>query len=222
MGGRMDVPALHARLERVLPLGAWWRAQGPLEVLVGALLTQQTTWTSVERALEGLRDAGLLTLEALADAPRAALEACVRPTGFYRTKAARLQAMARHVRAVHGTVEALLAQEDGGLRRELLDLPGVGPETADSFLLYGADRPFLPVDAYTRRILDRLGSPLPRGYEAARRRLEEELPRDPTAYQAFHARLVEVGKRWCRPRPRCAPCPLLAGCAHGRRVVASG
>ncbi len=215
----MDLPTLRAQLERGLPMGTWWHAQGPLEIMVGALLTQQTTWASVERALDALRREELLTLEGLAEAARATLEACVRPTGFYRMKAARLQALARHVREAHGSVEALLAQGDGGLRRELLALPGVGPETADTILLYGAGRPFLPVDAYTRRILDRLGSPLPRGYEEARERLQAGLPADPKAYGAFHARLVEVGKRWCRPRPRCPSCPLLDRCAHGQRVV---
>lgn len=215
----MDAPALLARLQRALPVEAWWPARGPLEVVVGALLTQQTTWTSVERALEALRREGLLTLAGLADAPPGAVEACVRPTGFYRVKARRLRAIARRVREAHGSVEALLAQEDRALREELLGLPGVGPETADSILLYAADRPFLPVDAYTRRILRRLGTPLPRGYEAARRRLEEGLPPDPGTYGAFHALLVEVGKRWCRPRPRCAPCPLLEACPHGQATV---
>lgn len=218
----MDLLGVYERLRMALGGRDWWQADGPLEVVTGALLTQQTTWKNVKEAIGNLKDRGLLTLEALATTPLNVLEECVRPTGFYRVKASRLRAISARILHDHGTLVRFLSMEPSDLRATLLDLPGVGFETADSILLYAAGHPFLVVDAYTRRIMRRLGMPLHRDYEEARRRLEEELPRNVEAYREFHALMVELGKRYCRPRPLCAPCPLLDLCPHGMKAAGGG
>lgn len=214
----MDLLGIYTRLRDALDGEDWWRADGPWEVMVGALLTQQTTWRSVDRALGALKAEGLLGPEALARASPGRIEACVRPTGFYRTKARRLRLMAARVLEV-GTVEAFLARPPDDLRRSLLALEGVGEETADAILLYAAGHPRPVVDAYTRRILGRLGHPLPRGYGAAARQLRARLPDRVQDHRRFHALMVVLGKEYCRPTPRCAACPLLDRCPHGRSIV---
>ncbi|MEE9237795.1 MAG: hypothetical protein V3U52_08425 [Thermoplasmata archaeon] len=215
----MDLEPLHTRLTQAIGGHDWWRADGPLEVIAGAMLTQQTTWGSVEVAIRNLKERKLMNLEGLAGAPLEVLEECVRPTGFYRVKATRLQTMARHILYRHGSLSEFLSTEGTRLRQSLLSMSGVGLETADSILLYAVGLPFLVVDTYTRRIMERLGMALPRDYEEARRRLEEAVPRGVESYREFHALMVELGKQYCRPRPRCAPCPLLDLCPHGMKVV---
>ncbi|MEE9593356.1 MAG: hypothetical protein V3W28_07235 [Thermoplasmata archaeon] len=216
----MDLVRVSERLRHALGGEGWWQAEGPWEVMVGALLTQQTTWRNVTRALRALRQEGLATPEALAIASPTRVEACLRPTGFYRTKARRLRRMAGHVLDRSGSVKAFLARPPEGLRRDLLALEGVGEETADAILLYAAGHPTPVVDTYTRRILERLGTPLPPGYAAAAAVLRAELPDGVADHRRFHARMVELGKQHCRPAPRCGPCPLLDLCPHGRAVVA--
>ncbi|MFQ5908108.1 MAG: endonuclease III domain-containing protein [Thermoplasmata archaeon] len=217
----MDLVRVSHRLRRALGGDDWWRADGPWEVMVGALLTQQTAWRNVARALRSLREEGLLTPEALAVASLARIEACLQPTGFYRTKARRLRCMAAHLLSASGSTGAFLARPPEELRRDLLGLEGVGEETADAILLYAAGHPTPVVDAYTRRILERLGAPLPLGYAAAAATLRAALPNRVADHRRFHALMVELGKRHCRPAPRCGPCPLLDLCPHGRRVVAN-
>jgi endonuclease-3 related protein len=217
----MDFLQVHRRLKGALGGRDWWRAEGPWEVMVGALLTQQTSWRNVEAALRKLKARGLMDVVALATSPLSTIEECVRPAGFYRVKARRLKAMAADVLR-QGGLEALLSAEPWELRGRLLEMQGVGFETADSILLYGVGFPIMVVDAYTRRIMGRLGMPLPRGYEEARRALEDGLPRDVQSYREFHALMVELGKRYCRSTPSCGPCPLLEVCPHGSRVVGGG
>ena len=215
----MDLVRVFERLRRALGGEGWWRAEGPWEVMVGALLIQQTTWQSVERALRALEHEGLLPPDALAVASLARIEACIRPTGFYRTKARRIRDMAAHVLRDAASVEAYLARPSEALRGSLLALDGVGEETADAILLYAAGHPTPVVDAYTRRILGRLGMPLPAGYTAAAHALRAQLPNRVADHRRFHALMVELGKEYCRPAPRCAPCPLLELCPHGQAVI---
>ncbi len=215
----MDLLRVYERLRQALGGEDWWRAGSPWEVMVGALLTQQTSWGSVERALTALRAERLLSPEALARAPLGRIEACIRPTGFYRTKARRLRRMAAEVIREAGTVKAFLARPPDALRRSLLAIEGVGEETADAILLYAAGHATPVVDAYTRRILGRLGHPLSSTYEAAARQLRTHLPTRVEDHRRFHALMVGLGKAWCRPAPRCAPCPLLDGCPHGQALL---
>ncbi len=194
----------------------WWPADSPFEVMVGAILTQATNWRNVERAIGNLKKAGVLSPGGILKLPEEDLADLVRPAGFHRQKAKRLKALAKAVLS-HGGTEAFLSLPPERLREILLSLPGIGPETADSILLYAAQRPAFVVDAYTRRILSRLG--LIRGnehYEELRALFEGGLPRDARLYQEYHALLVRHGKEHCRVRPRCPGCPLRELCSFER------
>lgn len=191
----------------------WWPGESRFEVIVGAILTQATAWRNVERAIERLKAAGALSPEKLARLSEEELAELIRPAGFFRQKTRRLRALLRLIRQ-HGDVEGLLSLPAGELRRKLLALPGIGPETADSILLYAAGYPVFVVDAYTKRILHRLGL-LPDekvGYEEVQELFEKELPRDPKLYGEYHALLVRHAKDHCRARPRCPGCPLAPVC----------
>jgi endonuclease-3 related protein len=171
--------------------------------MAGAVLVQHASWTGASRAVAALRTRGLLSPGLLLRARR--LDALLRPAGLHRVKARRLRALSRWV----------LARPDAAslptpsLREELLAVDGVGPETADSILLYAFGRPVFVVDAYARRVLERHGVPWARApYEEVRRRAEAALPRKAPYLNEAHALLVEAGKRHCGPVPRCAGCPL--------------
>jgi endonuclease-3 related protein len=180
------------------------------EVVVGAILTQGTAWVNVERALARLRAARALEPRALHALPAGRLAGLVRSSGFFRVKARRLRAFLNHLARRHrGSLPSLLRQPLPGLRTELLSIPGIGPETADSIMLYAAGRPVFVVDAYTRRILARHRI-VPRriGYPALQVVFMDHLPRDPGLFNEYHALLVRVAKEHCRTTPRCEGCPL--------------
>jgi endonuclease-3 related protein len=195
----------------------WWRARDEFEVAVGAILTQNTAWRNVKRALENLGDH--LSPRAIAEMPLPELEERVRPAGFYRQKARRLRDFSRFiVKRYGGDMATLLSGDLEGIREELLSLKGIGRETADSILLYAGNRMIMVVDTYTLRLLSRLGYPFTtdknREYERARTFIESNLPRSVEAYREFHALVVEHAKSLCRPRPVCTDCPLASTCAH--------
>jgi endonuclease III related protein len=188
----------------------WWPGRTPYEIAVGAVLTQHTTWTNAARAVAALRSRGLLDPRRLAAVDDATLAAAIRASGTYRVKAHRLRAFTRWLLDRFGGRWAGLRNSPlGPLRRDLLGVPGLGPETADAILLYAAGRPVFVADAYARRVLSRHRL-LPRGagYEAARAEVEAHLPSDPALFNELHALLVAVGKTHCRAAPRCADCPL--------------
>lgn len=190
----------------------WWPGESRLEVMVGAVLTQNTAWSNVERAIANLKAAGALSMQALLALPLDELAALIRPAGYFNVKARRLRALLEWVSAAGG-VEVLSGWTDEKLRSGLLGVHGVGPETADDILLYAFERPVFVIDAYTRRILGRLGMIDPTmGYEHLRAVIEAQLPSDVALYNQFHALLVAHGKAICRPRPRCAACVLREGC----------
>jgi len=164
-------------LYRVWGAQHWWPAETQFEVIVGAYLTQNTAWTNVERALANLRDAGALSVDAMRRIRIAKLERLIRPSGYFRQKAQRLKTFVKFLdRRYGGSLEEMFSQPTQRLREELLSLNGVGPETADSILLYAGNHPIFVVDAYTRRILDRHGIlPANTGYEEIRRLFENAL-----------------------------------------------
>jgi endonuclease-3 related protein len=189
--------------------------------MVGALLTQRTNWRGVQRALEELGRRDLLAPQRLARTSPQTLEPVLRPVGFHRQKAKRLVAMGRAIVERHGgDAQRLLGLPEAELRAELLSWDGVGPETADAIMLYASDKPTMVVDAYTERILHRLGLGPWGGYQDLKAFLERSLPRDLQVFREFHALMDELGKGWCRAKPRCAPCPLLHVCPTGQRTVA--
>jgi len=206
----VPVEAHRLLLSRYGPLG-WWPAKTPLEVCVGAVLTQNTAWSNVERALANLRAAGVLDdARAMLALPAARLEALLRPAGFFRVKARRLRALLEWiVDRGDGDAAAALRGDPVALRAELLAVHGVGRETADSLLLYAAGHPIFVVDAYTRRVAGRHGWRDPaEDYDRMREWFEAGLPRDARVYNELHAEVVIVGKEHCRPAPRCDGCPL--------------
>ena len=199
-----------AMLDAMGPSG-WWPAKTPLEMAVGAILTQNTNWQGAAKAVAALREAGLLDPHALHAASLEAVAERIRPAGHFRVKAGRLKnLMAFIVEDLGGDITALAGDDLGQARDKLLAVKGVGPETADSILLYGLNLPAFVVDAYTARICFRHGlAPEEAGYDELRELFMDALPEDVGLYNEFHALLVRVGNAWCRPRaPKCAACPL--------------
>ncbi|MBD1400409.1 endonuclease III domain-containing protein [Pelovirga terrestris] len=189
-------------------LDSWWPAQSPFEVAVGAFLTQNTNWHNVEKALANLREAEALDLALLADMPLAQLEQLIRPSGFFRQKAQRLQHFCRYVLDQHGgSLEDLLQRDLEQTRNELLTLSGIGPETADSILLYAGQRPSFVVDSYTRRFFGRLGLLTgTENYDDIRTLFMAEVNREVPLYQHYHALIVTHCKERCRKSPLCSAC----------------
>jgi endonuclease-3 related protein len=191
----------------------WWPGDTGFEIIVGALLTQQTSWSAVEKAIDNLKEAGMLAPKSLAKARPSAVQRHIRCTGFYRQKTRSIMEMARHITNEYdGSVERFLAGGTDTKRDELLNLRGVGFETADSILLYVKEAPIFVVDAYTYRLFDRLGYALKRDYEATRRFFEGRLPRDVALYKELHALIDIHCKRTCLKEPLCGACPLAAKC----------
>jgi endonuclease III related protein len=191
----------------------WWPAQTPFEVIVGAILTQSTAWGNVERAIANLRSARLLTPSAMLRVRTSRLAALVRPSGYFRQKAKKLKAFVRFLQTGYGgSLKRMFLTPTSELREKLLSIHGIGPETADSILLYAGNHPVFVVDAYTHRIFGRHGitdgNP---DYEKVRALIETSLPRQAELFNEFHALLVNTGKNWCRKSaPRCEECPLRA------------
>jgi endonuclease-3 related protein len=189
----------------------WWPAGTPFEVIVGAILTQSTAWGNVERAIENLRAARMINPSAMMAVRTSRLASLVRPSGYFRQKAKKLKAFVRFLQAEYeGSLTRMFETPTLELREKLLSVHGIGPETADSILLYAGNHPVFVVDAYTHRIFGRHGitSGKP-DYEKVRSHFEAALPRQPQLYNEFHALIVNTGKNWCRKGvPRCGECPL--------------
>lgn len=197
----------------------WWPARTPFEVIVGAILTQNTSWTNVERAIANLRSERLLTPLALERVSFARLARLIRSSGYFRQKTKKLKAFVRFLRTeFSGSLARMFETSTSELREQLLSVHGIGPETADSILLYAGKKDVFVVDSYTKRIFSRHGLASEKvSYEELRSTIEAALPRDVSRYNEFHALLVQVGKNWCRPRePRCAECPLRSFLPAGR------
>ncbi|HKW42913.1 MAG TPA: hypothetical protein VJP06_01885 [Thermoplasmata archaeon] len=213
---------VYERLLREYGPQHWWPADTPFEVIVGALLMQQTAWKNVDTAIENLRAAGLLDVRRLANAPVPTIRKHVRVAGLHRTKPSRLRAFCRHLIArSDGDLARYLDRPSAIVRADLLAQPGVGPETADSILLYAGGHPAFVVDAYTVRIGQRVGLFDAYEYDAVQRHFTERIPRDVDGYKEFHALLVAHAKSVCRPTPRCDECAVRAICAFGRSRASS-
>jgi endonuclease-3 related protein len=204
---------MYGRLLKAFGPQGWWPGQTPFEVSVGAILTQNTAWSNVEKAIANLRRAGALSFRGMRRLSESGLAALVRPSGYYNQKARKLRAFLEWL-ALHGGASGSLRRALTGplaaVRESLLSVHGIGPETADSILLYAGHRPVFVIDAYTRRVLARHG--LAAGdepYEELRALFEKGLPPDVRLYNEFHALLVRLAKERCRKRgPLCPGCPL--------------
>jgi endonuclease III related protein len=217
----------------------WWPAHSRLEVIVGAYLTQNTNWSNVEKAIANLRRARVLSVAGLREIPVARLQRLIRPSGYFRQKAKKLKTFIHFLnKQYRGSLDRMFARPTLELREELLALNGVGPETADSILLYAGNHHVFVVDAYTRRIFERHGIITPKTkYEEIRALVEDALtvakpgdlrvdkqgadPRHPVSrmsraprselarhYNELHALIVRVGNQYCRSTPKCQACPL--------------
>lgn len=228
---------LHRALREAYgPQGAWWpvdrgwhekHGTDPrFEIILGSLLTQNTAWRNVEKALAQLKKRGALEPRVLLDAETSRVEEWVRSSGTYKEKARRVVETLQYFKD-HGNLDLsrygeAASMAPGHARRELLALHGVGPETADTILLYALGFPFFVVDAYTKRILARLGiMPERSNYEEVQRWFVGKMKPETAKFAEFHALLVEHAKARCRSEPVCAGCPLLAACPTGRANVAT-
>jgi endonuclease-3 related protein len=192
----VDLPVEYEKLLKAYGPQAWWpmrRGFAPKEweVCVGAILTQNTNWRNVERALDVLSENKAVSPADVLEIKNEKLEQLIRPSGFYRQKAIRLRTLAEFVLSF-GSFEKFRNKVE---RRELLKVKGIGPETADSILLYACGRPHFVIDAYTRRFVRSLGLKIPLDYESLRQHFENSLPKDVALYKEFHALIVEWGKR---------------------------
>jgi endonuclease-3 related protein len=201
---------LYERLWEVWGPQGWWPGETPFEVAVGAILTQNTNWNNVARAIAALKEQGWLTAQALHDLPEAELARVIRPAGYYNIKARRLKNFLDLLAEHYGnSMEAMAADTLENLRPALLGVKGIGPETADSILLYALAKPTFVVDAYTFRILSRHDFIAETyAYEDLRQLFMEHLPCRVDLFQEYHALLVRLGKDWCRPRQQCEACPV--------------
>lgn len=190
----------------------WWPGETPFEVMVGAVLTQNTAWINVERAIANLISAGCLSAKMVLDISHEQLAEMLKPSGYFNVKATRLRNFCQWY-VDNDEHEKLQQWETVALREALLSINGVGPETADDILLYAFDRPVFVIDAYTRRLFSRLG--LIAGneaYEDIRKHFESELTTDSKLYNEYHALIVWHAKQFCKVKPDCGVCCLRDGC----------
>lgn len=207
---RSRLNAIYRRLLKHYGPQYWWPGEGAFEVIVGAILTQSTNWMNVEKALANLKKAGALNAGTLADLPENQTAALVRPSGFFNAKAAKLKAVCFWLKERYDCrLERLFALDIPELRAELLGVYGIGPETADSIILYAAGKPVFVVDAYTKRILKRLGlGPAGDSYAKVQAYFMDNLPHKASLFNEFHALFVRHGKDVCRKSPLCLQCCL--------------
>jgi endonuclease-3 related protein len=188
----------------------WWPADSRFEITIGAILTQNTAWRNVERAVANLKREGLMTPRALDRVPLSRLAEMIRPSGYFRVKAGRVKAFVRFlIQQYEGDIKQMMFEPVDHLRSKLLSVKGIGPETADSILLYAVDVPIFVIDAYTRRVLSRhrlISSKV--SYDQLQRFFMGHLQLRADIFNEYHALLVKVGKEHCKPTPACQGCPL--------------
>ncbi len=199
----------------------WWPGETPFEVMVGAVLTQAAAWSNVEKAMANLKAAAALSAAAIRELPQEELARLLFPSGYYNAKARKLKALAEFLERYDDDIEALAAVDDGVLRKELLEVHGIGEETADDILLYAVGKPVFVIDEYTRRVFYRLGVAPERGsYSQYQTLFADNLSADPERFGEYHALIVAHAVRVCKKRqPQCEECCLLDMCPVGENVV---
>jgi len=211
---RQNLPPVreyYERLSTVMGPQHWWPAKTQFEIVVGAILTQNTSWSNVEKAIANLRAARMLRPAAILRVPMARLARLIRPSGYFRQKAKKLKAFCGFLEVEYrGSLARMFKTPTAELREKLLGVFGIGPETADSILLYAGTHSVFVVDAYTKRILQRHGWVHEKtSYDELQSLIQSDMPQEATQYNELHALFVQVGKNWCRGREaRCSECPL--------------
>ena len=219
---QLSIPEVYHRLYAVNGRQRWWPGDGAFEIMVGAVLTQNTSWTNVERAIANLKRAKALSPESIVNAPSRRLASWLKPSGYFNLKARRLKAMCRWVLA-QGGIKPLAKWKTDRLRQALLEVHGIGPETADDILLYAFEHPVFVIDAYTRRIFSRLG--LVNGdekYEILRQKFQNELGLSVSLFNEFHALIMIHGKKKKKKYPLCHRCCLSRECPSAMRSTSPG
>ncbi len=188
----------------------WWPGESPFEVIIGAILTQNTAWINVEKAIGNLRDKGLLEAEKMRTVREKTLAKLIKPAGYFNLKAERIKCFMGFLSSKYdGSLERMFKREMWRLREELLGVKGIGPETADSILLYAGEKPVFVVDAYTRRMLSKLGLMDKKAdYDEIQRFFMDNLSADVSLFNEFHALIVHLGKGICRGNSHSDTCPL--------------
>lgn len=188
----------------------WWPGETPFEIVIGAILTQNTNWSNVEKAIRNLKTAGRLSPAGIHELSTTELAQLIRPSGFFNVKAKRVKTFINWLFSRYeGNLSRMFSQDLQMLRDELLSVKGIGPETADSILLYAGNMPTFVVDAYTHRIFSRHGFISEEStYDEMKTFFEENLPKEVALFNEYHALLVQIGKRYCKPKKACEPCPL--------------
>ena len=218
----MDLKRLLELLREAYDVHDWWPSRSTFEVMVGAILTQQTNWESVTKVMDRLRSEGLLEVDRMAECGLPQLESAIRPTGSYRQKARRVKRLAEYIRERHGSDPMkLLNGPTDTVRNELLSLEGIGRETADSILVFGARRAKFVAAAYPARVLSRTGVFRSKDYDEIQSFVETNLKGGPETYRDIYALMVQLSKDVCRPIPYCERCSLRSECEYptgpGRR-----
>ncbi len=208
----MKLMEIYNRLLKHFGEQHWWPADTRFEVIVGAILTQNSNWKNVEKAIANLRDNGLLNPERLHLVSEEKLKELIRPAGYYNAKSRKLKEFMNFLFENYKDLNEFLSLPAEQLRNKLLSIWGIGDETADSIVLYAADKPSFVIDAYTKRIFSRLGITKEKRYGELKKFFEENLPRSVEIYKEFHALIVELGKNYCRSKPLCSECPLRDFC----------
>jgi len=207
---RRELMQLYRRLYRHYGDLQWWPGDSPLEISVGAILTQNTAWTNVEKAIKRIKEARSLSVASLGRMTRKRLALLIKSAGYFNVKARRLKNFLSFLQHRYGgSLRKMFKQDSLRLREELLSVNGIGPETADSILLYAGAKPIFVIDAYTKRIFSRHGVlSYEKSYDEFQEIFMRHLPRSVTFYNQYHGMFVNIGKDFCRKRPLCASCPL--------------
>ncbi len=206
----IDLPEIYNTLLNHFGHRGWWPGDTPLEIIIGAILTQNTSWKNVEKAICSLKKEKILSYQGFQSIPVERLAALIRSSGYYNQKARKIKAFIAFLQDRYsGSLARMFREDTPALREKLLTVKGIGPETADSILLYAGDHPVFVVDLYTYRILTR-HEWVEEGidYSAMQAYFEERLPRDVALFKDFHAQLVAVGNTFCRKKAKCGACPL--------------
>ncbi|QIZ78786.1 endonuclease [Ferrimonas lipolytica] len=188
----------------------WWLNEAPFEVMMGAILVQNTNWNNAEKALTNLAEH--CSPQGIAALPLEKLAERIRPSGYYNQKALKLKALTQWYEGYNYDIALVKQVEQSLLRQELLAIKGIGGETADAILVYATHKPSFVIDAYARRILSRNGVKVPKRYDDFQQLVEQAIPRQTELYAYYHGLIVEHGQQFCRPKPKCDGCPLLPTC----------
>jgi endonuclease-3 related protein len=214
IGSLKKIQIIYNKLLRAYGNQNWWPSETTYEMMIGAILTQNTSWTNVEKAISNFQ--GDLSPERILNIENENLSAIIRPSGFHNQKAQKLKNLTNWYKKYNFNIKEAQNKDGESLRSELLDIKGIGKETADCILTYALEKPYFVVDTYTRRLFTRIGIDVPKDYDRFRLLIEDWIEKDLYVYNEYHALIVEHGKRHCKKKAVCEGCPLIKLCEFGK------